>query len=143
MLQLAETLKMAKEATELRLDQNQARINQHRRNDPCYSPGDKVWVTTHTLSSVAKVYSSKLAHRRDGLYRQHGPTSYELADLENPTVPLGVHHSSTISLYQRDANDGVTPAPVRAIRRGKPRKLVALMTTKKVASPANPPLRKK
>lgn len=145
LLQLAEVLKLAKEAVELRQDQNQVRVNQKRLSDPCYNPGDIVWLTTHTLSNAAKGYSSKFAPRRDGPYiiiRNHGPTSYEVAALTSPTVPLGVYHSSAISLYKSNSSENDPPDPVRAIRKqGRPKK-EALPEISNGTSPMTSSLRK-
>lgn len=83
-----------------------------------------MWIDSHFLSNAAKGFASKLAPRRDGPYlilRKRGPASYEVADPDNPTVPLGVYHASNITPFMGD--DQTTPDPVNKLRkRGRPKK---------------------
>lgn len=66
--QLASTLRLAREVSEIKQDQNQAIYNAHRRPHLSYKNGDHVWIDTHFLSNAAKGFASKLAPRRDGPY---------------------------------------------------------------------------
>lgn len=121
---MADTLKQAREVTEATQTRNQAYTDGKRREDPRYDPGDHVWVTSHVQSNAAKQFTSKLAPKRDGPYivlQRHGPASYELASLSNPTVLIGTHHTSALTPVKID--DPATILPVNPIRRrGRPRK---------------------
>lgn len=101
LLLIADTLKQARETTEATQARNQAYTDRKRRADPGYKPGDKVWVATHRQSKAAKQYTAKFAPKRDGPYvilQRHGPASYEIANLDNPTVSIGTRHTSALTL---------------------------------------------
>lgn len=96
LLLLAETNKRARENVEATQRRNQNYTDNKRRADPGYKPGEKVWVKTHTLSNASKQFTAKFAPKRDGPYivlKQHGPASYEIAAMKNPSIPIGTHHS--------------------------------------------------
>ncbi|GFT88029.1 uncharacterized protein NPIL_400051 [Nephila pilipes] len=62
-----------------------------RKDAPTYQPGEHVFVASHPLSNVAQGRSAKLMPRRDGPYvilTQRSPSSYEIASLDNPGIPL-------------------------------------------------------
>ncbi|KAF8771887.1 hypothetical protein HNY73_019255 [Argiope bruennichi] len=64
------------------------------RIDTGNAPGDRVWVTTHLKSNKANQKSTKFTPRRDGPYivtTQSSLTSYDVADPNNPKVPLGTY----------------------------------------------------
>lgn len=55
-------------------------------------------VLTHVLSKAQQGYTQKFAPERDDPYviiKQISPTSYQLASLQTPNMPLGVYHSLT------------------------------------------------
>lgn len=122
--ELAMILQAAKANTERTQDANQSNRNLHRRQHVSYQPGDRVWVQCHFLSNSAKGFASKLAPRRDGPYvilRQRGPASYEVANPDTPTSPVGVYHTSGLTPYIENAEGGSKPLrPIR--RRGRPKK---------------------
>lgn len=124
LMQIANTLQRAQEVHEQTEERRKKYVDQHRRENPGYKPGDPVLATLHSLSNATKGVSSKFSPRRDGPYiikKQHGPSSYELADPKKPDVVVGVYHSSALAPYIGNCPD--LPAPVQPIRkRGRPRK---------------------
>ncbi|GFX59943.1 integrase catalytic domain-containing protein [Trichonephila clavipes] len=66
---------------------------------PLYHPGDKVWVTLHPLSNADQKKTAKFMPKRNGPYiivTQRSPTTYEVANPNNPHVVLGPYHSSAL-----------------------------------------------
>lgn len=123
LLQLADTLKIAREVTERSQDHNQQYLDKRRRPDPKYQPGDKVLITTHVLSNAAKDLTSKFVPKRDGPYIilcKHGPASYKIADPKQPDVPMAIYHTSALTQYKGTHNKQILPiVPLR--RRGRPK----------------------
>ncbi|KAF8791632.1 hypothetical protein HNY73_006473 [Argiope bruennichi] len=82
-----------------------------------YAPGDRVWVTAHQKSNKANQKSAKLTPQCDGPYivmTQRSLTSYEVADINNPNVPLGTFHSTALRpCLESHANS----QPVHPLRR--------------------------
>ncbi|GFX54887.1 retrovirus-related Pol polyprotein from transposon 412 [Trichonephila clavipes] len=93
-----------------------------RKAAPTYQPGEHVFVAPHPLSNAAQGRSAKLMSRRDGPYvilTQRSPSSYEIASIDNPEVPLGVYHTSALTPC---TNDKLKPLiPLR--KRGRPAKV--------------------
>ncbi|KAF8789891.1 hypothetical protein HNY73_007794 [Argiope bruennichi] len=87
------------------------------RIDTGNAPGGRVCVTTHQKSNKANQKSAKFTPRRDGPYivtTQRSLTSYEVADPNNPNVPLGTYHSSALRpCLESHANS----QPVHPLRR--------------------------
>lgn len=110
-----------RERIEKKQDQRKQQFDRRRR--PLYfSPGDKVWVTTHPKSNASKSKTAKFMPKRDGPYvitTQRSPTTYEVAHVDKPEVPMGRYHVSALT---KCLDDNVVPvAPLR--RRGRPRNL--------------------
>lgn len=124
LLKLEETLRESKETMENRQDQRLKYANQKRRISPRHQPDDLVWLDTHVLSNQSKGLSGKLAPKRDGPYRilrARGPTTYEVSNTEDPSIPVGTFHTSQITKYRGPTTDA--PKPTHPIRkRGRPRK---------------------
>ncbi|KAF8791656.1 hypothetical protein HNY73_003353 [Argiope bruennichi] len=112
-----------KDRVEKKQDQRKEYAGKKRRNAVSYTPGDREWVTTHQKSNKANKKSAKFTPRRDGPYivtTQRSLTSYEVADPNNPNVPLGTYHSSVLRpCLESHANS----QPVHPLRRkGHPKK---------------------
>ena len=130
LLRMATTLEKAQETHEREQTRRKNQADSHRRPAPDLSPGDYVYVASHTLSSAAHQRSSKLLPRRDGPYlilRQRGPSSYQIARPDQPNEPLGVYHVSALTPYRppEDTMDPPMPLPAPTIplrKRGRPRK---------------------
>lgn len=137
LLRLADTLDQARETHEKEQNRRKAQADSRRRPSPGLSPGDYVYVTSHTLSSAAHRRSSKLTPKRDGPYlilRQQGPCSYQIARSNHPTEPIGVYHVSALTPYRppEDSSDVPAPLPEPLLpirRRGRPRKVTTPTTT--------------
>ena len=137
LLRLADTLDQARETHEKEQNRRKAQADSRRRPSPGLSPGDYVYVTSHTLSSSAHHRSSKLTPKRDGPYlilRQQGPCSYQIAHSNQPTEPIGVYHVSALTPYRPPEDSSNVPAPLPAPllpirRRGRPRKVTTPTTT--------------
>lgn len=131
LLQMDSALQHAKEINEDKEERRKLFFDEKRRPSPQYKPGDLVLATTHTVSSVSRGVSAKLAPRRDGPYiilQSHGPTSYEIADPEKPDTPVGIYHASALTHYHGETT--VLPTPLQPVRRrGRP-KLQNTETTK-------------
>ncbi|GFU15404.1 transposon Tf2-6 polyprotein [Trichonephila clavipes] len=100
-----------------------------------YSPGDKVWVTLHPISSAKNKKTSKFMPKRDGPYlilTQKSPTSYVIASLANPSEPIATYHTSALTPV-KDINTSPV-APLR--KRGRPRKVTSTSQNKHVPSPS-------
>lgn len=124
LMQMANTLQRARETQEFGEERRKKYVDQQRREDPGYNPGDLILATTHSLSNASRGVSNKFTPRRDGPYvikKRHGPSSYEIADPHKPEVVIGVYHSSALVPY---VGRSITlPAPVQPLRkRGRPRK---------------------
>lgn len=116
---MGQVLREARENHERNQDKTKAYADEHRR-EVTYQVGDKVLVDVHALSKAKSSYTSKFAPRRDGPYiiiKVHSPTSYEVANLNQPTIPLGKYHVSALTNYR--GLDG--ESPIRPLRkRGRP-----------------------
>lgn len=110
-----------RERIERKQDQRKQQYDKHRRR-MYYSPGDKVWVTLHPISSAKNKKTSKFMPKRDGPYlvlTQKSPTSYVIASLDNPSQPLATYHTSALTPCKE-----VHTSPVVPLRkRGRPRKV--------------------
>lgn len=116
-------LQEARETHDKEQDRQKKYADQSRRPTVEYMPGDKVLVALHTKSSAAKGVTSKFDPKRDGPYvvlRKVSKTTYEVADLQNRKVPLGVYHTSNLKAYT-GADDVEPVVPIR--KRGRPRKI--------------------
>lgn len=124
LLQLADTLKRAREVRENKEEIRKEAVDKRRREDPGYKPGDLVLANSHPVSNSARGSSAKFSPRRDGPYKilkRHGATSYVLADPNVPDQALGVYHTSALTPYR--GSEGPLPLPVRPLRkRGRPPK---------------------
>ncbi|GFU23309.1 gag-Pol polyprotein [Trichonephila clavipes] len=101
-----------------------------------YSPGDKVWVTLHPISSAKNKKTSKFMPKRDGPYlilTQKSPTSYVIASLANPSEPIATYHTSALTPV-KDINTSPV-APLR--KRGRPRKVTSTSQNKHVSKPVD------
>ncbi|GFS58942.1 uncharacterized protein TNCV_68691 [Trichonephila clavipes] len=111
-----------REVIEEQQDSRKFYADKKRKAAPAYPPGERVFVASHPLSNAAQGRSAKLMPRRDGPYvilTQRSPSSYEIASLYNPGVPLGVYHTSALTPCN---NDKVKPLiPLR--KRGRPPKV--------------------
>ncbi|GFW41409.1 transposon Tf2-8 polyprotein [Trichonephila clavipes] len=120
--------KFAKYSTQIRevveelQDSRKFYADKKRKAAPTYQPGEHVFVASYPLSNAAQGRSAKLMPCRDGPYvilTQRSPSSYEIASLDNPGVPLGVYHTSALTPCN---NDKVKPLiPLR--KRGRPPKV--------------------
>ncbi|GFU27707.1 hypothetical protein TNCV_515991 [Trichonephila clavipes] len=110
-----------REVVEEQQDSRKFYSDKKRKAAPTYQPGEHVFVVSHPLSNAAQGRSAKLMPRRDGPYvilTQRSPSSYEIASLDNPGVPLGVYHTSALTPCNIDK---VKPLiPLR--KRGRPPK---------------------
>ncbi|GFU70443.1 transposon Tf2-6 polyprotein [Trichonephila clavipes] len=87
------------ERIETKQDQRKMQYDKNRR-PVYYSPGDKVWVTLHPISSAKNKKTSKFMPKRDGPYlilTQKSPTSYVIASLYNPSEPIATYHTSALT----------------------------------------------
>ncbi|GFS60352.1 uncharacterized protein TNIN_13801 [Trichonephila inaurata madagascariensis] len=83
-----------------------------RKADPTYQHGNHVIVVSHPLSNAKQGKSAKLMSCRDGPYlilTQRPPSSYEIASLDNPGVPLGVYYTSDLTSYNNDTVKPLIP----------------------------------
>lgn len=144
---ITDTFYRARETHEKEQDRRKDNADKHRTPGPLYSPGDLVWVHTHPISRASKGYTGKLAPRRDGPYAiltQRGPCSYEIASQDDPAVPLGVYHTSSLrpALTQDEGHAQVTDQPINPLRRrGRP-KNTRLLTNSSEPSPRRLRVRK-
>ncbi|GFX24081.1 hypothetical protein TNCV_2435741 [Trichonephila clavipes] len=111
-----------REVVEEQQDSRKFYADKKRKAAPTYQPGEHVFVASHPLRNAAQGRSAKLMPRRDGPYvilTQRSPSSYEIASLDNPGVPLGVYHTSALTPCNIDE---VKPLiPLR--KRGRPSKV--------------------
>ncbi|GFT00892.1 hypothetical protein TNCV_4053471 [Trichonephila clavipes] len=111
-----------REVIEEQQDSRKFYADKKRKAAPTYQPGEHVFVASHPLSNAAQGRSARLMPRRDGPYvilTQRSPSSYEIASLDNPGVPLGVSNTSALTPCN---NDKVKPLiPLR--KRGHPPKV--------------------
>ncbi|GFU69557.1 hypothetical protein TNCV_1351171 [Trichonephila clavipes] len=90
------------ERIEEKQDQRNTFYDKRYRPGPLYHPGYKVWVTLHPLSYAAHKNTAKFMPKRDGPYiivTQRSPTTYEVANPNNPHEVLGPYHSSALHPY--------------------------------------------
>ncbi|GFT42188.1 hypothetical protein TNCV_1008631 [Trichonephila clavipes] len=123
-----------RERIETKQDQRKKQYDKNRR-PVYYSPGDKVWVTLHPISSAKNKKTSKFMPKRDGPYlilTQKSPTSYVVASLANPSEPIATYHTSALTPV-KDINTSPV-APLR--KRGRPRKVTSTSQNKHVPSPS-------
>ncbi|GFU20349.1 gag-Pol polyprotein [Trichonephila clavipes] len=123
-----------RERIETKQDQRKKQYDKNRR-PVYYSPGDKVWVTLHPISSAKNKKTSKFMPKRDGPYLilpQKSPTSYVIASLANPSEPIATYHTSALTPV-KDINTSPV-APLR--KRGRPRKVTSTSQNKHVPSPS-------
>lgn len=82
---------------------------QHRRPQPYFGIGTKVFtthdnVTTHALSQASKGLSAKFFPKRDRPYAiisKIGSSLYEITAPDNFNVLLGTHHASDLTVYKQ------------------------------------------
>ena len=101
LLELADTLREAREIQEAHQDRRKSCADKRRRSGPAYKVGDRVLVLNHTLSNAAKEVSAKLAPKRDGPYtvfEKVGPCTYRLAQPDGEVVP-GTYHTSALEPF--------------------------------------------
>ncbi|GFW72894.1 gag-Pol polyprotein [Trichonephila clavipes] len=123
-----------RERIETKQDQRKKQYDKNRR-PVYYSPGDKVWVTLHPISSAKNKKTSKFMPKRDGPYlilTQKSPTSYVIASLANPSEPIATYHTSALTPV-KDINTSPI-APLR--KRGRPRKVTFTSQNEHVPSPS-------
>ncbi|KAF8787753.1 Protein slit like protein [Argiope bruennichi] len=116
MNELRERIEMKQDRRKIYYDKNRKQV--------FYSPGDKVWVTSHPISNKFKRKTSKFAPRRDGPYiilTQRSPTTYEIASPSDPSTSLGTYHTSALRSYSRNMEADTPLHPIR--KRGRPPKL--------------------
>ncbi|GFU15265.1 retrovirus-related Pol polyprotein from transposon 412 [Trichonephila clavipes] len=118
---LARISSEVRERIEEKQDQRKTFYDKRHRPGPLYHPGDKVWVTLHPLSNAAHKKTAKFMPKRDGPYiivTQRSPTTYKVANPNNPHEVLGPYHSSALRpCIDKEAT------PVMPLRkRGRPRK---------------------
>ncbi|GFY29536.1 transposon Ty3-I Gag-Pol polyprotein [Trichonephila clavipes] len=121
-----------REKIETKQDQRKKQYDKNRR-PVYYSPGDKVGVTLHPISSAKNKKTSM--PKRDGPYlilTQQSPTSYVIASLANPSEPIATYHTSALTPV-KDINTSPV-APLR--KRGRPRKVTSISQNKHVPSPS-------
>ncbi|KAF8781604.1 Transposon Tf2-6 polyprotein like [Argiope bruennichi] len=119
MNELRERIEMKQDRRKIYYDKNRKQV--------FYSPGDKVWVTSHPISNKFKRKTSKFAPRRDGPYiilTQRSPTTYEIASPSDPSTSLGTYHTSALRSYSRNMEADTPLHPIR--KRGRPPKLNSL-----------------
>lgn len=119
---MASVWKEARTINEKHQDRQKPYADAHRRLVKPFEVGDRIWVTTHTLSNSAKGVTSKFNPKRDGPYmilRQVSATSYEIANPADPGTPLGVYHVSALTPVEGIGDD--TPV-VEKRKRGRPPK---------------------
>ncbi|GFV25728.1 hypothetical protein TNCV_2444321 [Trichonephila clavipes] len=78
-------------------------LSKNRGSSPATSQTINPDVNRHHLSTSTRQRTSKFMPRRDGPYvilNQRSPSTFEAANLEDPDVPIGVHHTSAIHPYQ-------------------------------------------
>ncbi|GFT42358.1 uncharacterized protein NPIL_39771 [Nephila pilipes] len=111
-----------REVVEGQQDSRKFYADKKRKAAPTYQPAEHVFVASHPLSNAAKGRSAKLMPHREGPYvilTQRSSSSYEIAGLDNPGVPLGVYHTSALTPCN---SDRVKPLiPLR--KRGRPPKV--------------------
>ncbi|GBM92730.1 hypothetical protein AVEN_215452-1 [Araneus ventricosus] len=114
----------AKEVVEQQQDKRKQYADKRRRDTPQFHTGDKVYVISHPVSSADKGKTSKFLPLRDGpdlIVSKRSPTTYEIANLENPRTPIVVYHTSALKEFWQDRSN----APILPLRkRGRPRKSV-------------------
>ncbi|GFY53712.1 uncharacterized protein TNIN_179631, partial [Trichonephila inaurata madagascariensis] len=70
--------------------------------------GDRVWVNKHPLNSSARQRTSKFIPRYV-ILSQRSPTTFEVANLEDPDVLIGVYHTSALRLNQGPSSKPLAP----------------------------------
>ncbi|CAF4948087.1 unnamed protein product [Pieris macdunnoughi] len=117
-------MERTREVHEIEEEKRKELVDQHRRTRPEYNESDMVMVALHPLRYASKGIRAKFAPLRDGPYmiiKQHGPSSYAVADPSNPVLCLGIYHASALTPYTGLSEE--LPTPVQPLRkRGRPRK---------------------
>ncbi|GFT18930.1 transposon Tf2-9 polyprotein [Trichonephila clavipes] len=91
-----------REVVEEQQDSRKFYADKKRKAAPTYQTGEHVFVASHPLSNAAQGRSAKLMPCRDGPYvilTQRSPSSYEIASLDNPGVPLDVYRKNSLFLF--------------------------------------------
>ncbi|GFR23164.1 uncharacterized protein TNCT_290111 [Trichonephila clavata] len=91
-----------REVVEGQQDNRKFYADKKRKAAPTYQPGEHVFVASHRLSNAAQGRSAKLMPRRDVILTQRSPSSYEIASLGNPGVPLDVYQTSALTPCNSD-----------------------------------------
>ncbi|GFV20647.1 retrovirus-related Pol polyprotein from transposon opus [Trichonephila clavipes] len=87
-----------RERIETKQDQRKKQYDKNHR-PVYYSPGDKVWVTLHPISSAKNKKTSKFmeVHGPYLILTQKSPTSYIIASLANRSEPIATYHTSALT----------------------------------------------
>ncbi|GBN06834.1 hypothetical protein AVEN_115961-1 [Araneus ventricosus] len=100
--------------------QHQRKQQFDRRRRPLdFSPGDKVWVTTQSVSKAHSTITAKFVPKRDGPYlilTQKSPTTYVMSRLDFPDEPLGTY--DVPALHPIQSRDTQPVSPIK--KRGRP-----------------------
>lgn len=139
----ARTVQQVRERVELHQDKQKRYADKKRQETPKFTPGDKVWVSLHPVSKGPLKKTSKFMPKRDGPYvivTTRSPTTFEIADPNEPDKILGKYHASALKPYQErktfPTSDRVTPvAPLR--KRGRPKRVIPTETVSKDAPEAS------
>ncbi|GBM80022.1 Protein NYNRIN [Araneus ventricosus] len=95
--------------------QHQRKQQFDRRRRPLYfSPGDKVWLTTHPVSKAHSKITAKFVPKRDGAYlilTQKSPSTYVMSRVYSPDEPLGTYHVS--ALHHVESRDTQPVSPIK------------------------------
>ncbi|GFX71004.1 integrase catalytic domain-containing protein [Trichonephila clavipes] len=108
------------ERIEKKQDQRKTFYDKRHCPGPLYHPGDKVWVTLHPLSNASQKKTAKFMPKGDGPYiivTQRSPTTYEVANPNNPHEVLGPYLSSAL----RPCTDKEATPMMPLRKRGRPR----------------------
>ncbi|GFU82317.1 uncharacterized protein TNCV_3195891 [Trichonephila clavipes] len=111
-----------REVVEKQQDSRKFYADKKRKAAPAYQTGEHVFVASYLLSNATQGRSAKLMPRRDSPYvilTQRSPSSYEIASLDNPGVPLGVHHTSALT----PCNNDIVKPLIPLHKRGRPPKI--------------------
>lgn len=127
----ARTVHQVRERAELHQDKQKRYADKKRQEGPKFKPGDKVWVSLHPVSKGPQFKTSKFMPKRDGPYvivTTRSPTTFEIANPNDPGKILGKYHISALKPYQERDNhlqqtsERLTPVvPLR--KRGRPKRL--------------------
>ncbi|GFX42530.1 retrovirus-related Pol polyprotein from transposon 17.6 [Trichonephila clavipes] len=117
---LARISSEVREKIEEKQDQQKTYDKRHRPG-LLYQPSDKVWITLHPLSNATHKKTTKFMPKRDRhciIVTQRSPTTYKVANPNNPHEVLGPYYSSALNpCIDKEAT---LVMPLR--KRGRPRK---------------------